>query len=121
MKKITTVIFLFFMGIGSSEAIEPVWLTAACYELKLSAWDKFGTKDYKVTYIVKSDTGSEFIAEFNANGHNSSAVVFPKDFTDKNSSKKASLSCHGTTEYIWEIYVEDKLKESGNVSFSRRR
>lgn len=121
MKNIVQFIVLYLVGISATFAIEPLWLTAACYEMKFSAWDKFGAKNYKVTYIVKSDQGNEFVAELNASGHNSSEVVFPEDFKIKGSDQKASISCHGLTQYSWEIYVNDELKDSGEIVFSRSR
>lgn len=105
--------------IPSSYAIEPMWLTAACFDMKFAAWDKFGTKDYEVLYKVKSEKGSEYIAKFNASGHNSSHVEFPRDFKESSSGKKASVECHGTNKYLWEIHVQGELKDSGTIVFSR--
>lgn len=110
---------LLFTASSSVFAIDPLWLTSACYEMKFTAWDKFGSENYKVTYKVNSDIGTEYIAEFSASGHNSSTVVFPRDFIEVGRGKQAAVSCHGSTKYSWKIFVQDELKDMGSIVFSR--
>ncbi|WP_444927203.1 hypothetical protein ACJJI4_04355 [Microbulbifer sp. TRSA002] len=119
MKKIFCILLLTIFTSLPTYSIEPAWLTAACFNMNFAVWDKFGTKGYDVLYKVRSGDGHEFSAKLKASGHNSSKVNFPRDFKDDKSGKDASVVCHGSSDYFWEIYVHGELKERGKVSFNR--
>lgn len=102
--------------------LKPMWLTSACYELTMTVHDKFSNKNsYVAKYIVKAADGRVFIAEKIATDTNSSEVVFPKDFRYEKLDISASIDCHFGQQYTWEIYVDNVLKDSGTIGFTRKK
>lgn len=102
--------------------LKPIWLTSVCYELTMSVNNKLSNeKSYVAKYIVKAADGRIFVAKRVATDANSSEVVFPKDFRYEKLDISASIDCHFGQQYTWEIYVDNVLKDSGTIGFTRKK
>jgi hypothetical protein len=102
--------------------LKPMWQTSACYKLRLSVNDKFSNENsYVAKYIVKAADGRVFVAEKVATDMNSSEVFFPDDFRYEKLGVSASINCHFGLQYTWEIYVDNVLKDSGTIGFTRKK
>lgn len=102
--------------------LKPMWLTSACYQLTMSAHNKLSNENsYVAKYIVKAADGRVFVAEKAATDSNSSEVVFPRDFRYEKLDISASIDCHFGQTYTWEIYVDNVLKDSGTIGFTRKK
>lgn len=102
--------------------LKPIWLTSACYELTMSAHNKLSNeKSYVAKYILKAADGRVFVVEKVATDSSSSEVVFPKDFRYEKLDISASIDCHFGQQYTWEIYVDNILKDSGTIGFTRKK
>ena len=97
---------------------EGVWLTSACYTFRLTVWDKLDDKQFKAKYTVTSGHGHAFVAEKTAADSNSSEVIFPDDFKDSK-GLQAWVDCKEGERYLWRIYSNGVLRDSGTISFSR--
>lgn len=86
----------------------------------MSVNNKFSNNEiYAAKYIVKAADGRVFVAEKNATDMNSSEVVFPRDFRDAKLGISAWIDCHFGQNYVWQIYVNGVLKDSGTIGFTR--
>ena len=102
--------------------LKPMWQTSACYQLTMSVNDKFSNENsYVAKYVVKAADGSVFIAEKVATDMNSSAVIFPDSFRYAKLDIPAFIDCHFGQQYTWEIYVDNVLKDSGTIGFTRKK
>jgi len=102
--------------------LKPLWLTHACYEFTMSVNNKFSNaKNYVAKYVLKAAKGSIFVAKKTATDFNSAMVVFPKDFRNEKLGISASIDCYFGQQYTWEIYVDDVLKDSGTIGFTRKK
>lgn len=104
--------------------LKPIWLTSACYQLRLSANDKLSSKGSHVAkYIVRAADGEIYLAEkaVMATDVVSSEVIFPDSFRNKNTHLQAYADCHYGQRYIWEIYVDKVLIDSGAIEFTRKK
>lgn len=99
----------------------PTWLTSACYQFHLSVSDKFSNRPFRVRYTLSSRDGTTYVAQKVATDDNSSTAVFPSDFRYEKGGMQAYANCHDSDEYSWRIYANDKLVDSGTLSFSRDR
>lgn len=117
-----TVYFVFFLtlsAITTNAAVDPikkpVWLTASCYKLHFSAWDKFNIyQEYTITYVVKNKHFT-FVVKKNVKDTTEppTEVVFPDDFIDHNTNTRAWVSCEGNEKFAWEIYINNTKIDSG--------
>lgn len=126
MKKLFILLFctLMFAPVVSAEESKSVWLTSACYQLKLTVNDKLSVKKkYVATYIVTSSKGETYIAEKLATSadRHSSDVVFPGDFKNKRTNLQAYANCFEGDKYNWQIFVDGDLKDSGFLEFKREK
>lgn len=108
-------------SIGAEE--NRAWMISACYKFRLAVWDKFEGEVGHAKYVITSNNGSVFIAERKVTGDpNPSEVVFPDDFHDaKVPGVSASVNCFYGEQYTWEVYVNDVLKDSGTIGFTRNK
>lgn len=123
--KLVPLVLMFLTGyvIPSFGAeLKPIWQTSACYKLRLSVNDKLSNDNsYVAKYIVKAADGSVFVAEKVATDMNSSEVFFPDNFRYAKLDIPAFIDCHFGQTYTWEIYVDDVLKDSGTIGFTRKK
>jgi hypothetical protein len=102
--------------------LKPMWQTSACYQLRMSVNDKFSNDNsYVAKYIVKAADGRVFVAEKAATDMNSSEVFFPDSFRDEKLGISAFIDCHNGQQYTWQIYVDNVLKDSGTIGFTRKK
>ncbi|MDP1611678.1 MAG: hypothetical protein Q8M11_11520 [Sulfuritalea sp.] len=107
---------------GSSQATDKeVWLTSACYTLRLSVWDKLDNKPFTAKYTVTSKGGRVFSVERTATDYNSSEVAFPNDFKDEKLGIAASLNCFEGDRYDWAIHANGVLRDKGFIEFRRKK
>jgi hypothetical protein len=102
--------------------INPVWLTSACFNIPMNAWDKLSLNpSYRVTYIVEDAGGRTYVAtkQGTANNVEASSVSFPGDFTERRTGLPADADCNRGRDYRWTIFVNDRLIDSGSFSFKR--
>lgn len=108
------------LSIGSETT--RVWLTSACYTFHLSIWDKFEGAAEPAKFVITSNNGRVFVAERSATGDpSSSEVIFPDNFRDAKSNRAASVDCFNGEKYTWEIYINDVLRDSGTIGFTRNQ
>ncbi len=104
--------------------LKPIWLTPACYQLKLSVYDKLSIKkNYIAKYIVRTADGEIYFAERAATASDvgSSEVIFPDSFRGERTRLQAYADCHYGQKYIWEIYADNVLVDSGTIEFTRKK
>ena len=103
---------------------KPIWMTTACYKLNFSAGDKLDLDPtYNVKYIVRNAEGEVYIAEKTAQARisSSSEVIFPDGFHDQATNLSVNADCNYGQKYIWEIYANDKMIDSGTFEFKRTK
>lgn len=107
-----------------SKELKPIWLTNACYQLRLSVNDKLSVREiYTAKYVVKATDGKTYVAERSATAKDitSSEVIFPDGFKEEKTSLQAYADCHYGKQYTWEIYVDGALIDSGTIGFTRSK
>jgi len=115
---------LMFAQVVSAEEPKSIWITSACYQLKLTANDKLSVKkNYVATYLVTSSKGETYIAKklATSSDRHSGDVVFPDDFKNKKTNLQAYADCFEGDRYNWQIFVDDDLKDSGFLEFKREK
>lgn len=105
----------------SHAADKEVWLTSACYTLRLSVWNKLDNKPFTAKYTVTSKAGRVFSVERTATDPNSSEVTFPNDFKDEKLGIAASLNCFEGDRYDWTIHANGVLRDKGFIEFRRKK
>lgn len=121
--KIFFILFALISSIGSAVA-EPIWMTGACIQLKMSVWDKLDSQaEYSVRYLVTAEGGSVYEAKKIAkkSAPDSAEVVFPDDFHGAENGLPASVNCSSGGKYYWRIYADDKEVDFGYFDFRRTR
>lgn len=102
---------------------EPVWLTSVETPIVFGIKDKFDIKkDYIINYVVRSSTGSSFLAK-KYSSEDYSRVTFPRDFVDMKTGEPGwhrSTGCLGEA-YSWEIIVDDRLIDKGEFRCGRNK
>ena len=104
--------------------LKPIWLTSACYQLRLSVSDKLSVKKtYIAKYIVKSSDGETYFAEKAAIAGDvtSEEVIFPDGFHNQKTKLQAYADCFDGQKYTWEIYADNVLIDSGTLEFRRKK
>lgn len=102
---------------------KPIWLTSAGFTLKLGVNDKLMNETtYSARYIVRSQSGLSFVAEKKGSAVNAAYAdaTFPEDFHEQKSGQKAWAGCDDG-KYIWEIYVNGSLIDSGFIECKRTK
>lgn len=107
----------------AASSVRPEWLSKACFEIALNAWDKFAVDpNYQLSFTVQEDGGRTYIATRDASSAGDPSryeVHFPRDFKDKKNGLQADADCFRGRDYHWSIAVNGKIKDSGNFSFKR--
>ncbi|MHA6907478.1 hypothetical protein ACQUJS_03440 [Ralstonia pseudosolanacearum] len=118
-----TLILIPILAFGIKTSIaEPIWITTACLQLKMSAWDKLDSQDeYSARYLVTTEGGRAYEAAKTARKKNpdSATVVFPDDFHDISNGLPASMNCASGGKYYWQIYANNRKIDSGHFDFRR--
>lgn len=117
------IFFLSFAEVNADENnTKPIWITSNCYQFKFSVGDKLDSKPlFKAKYLVREINGSSYVAERDVSAHqsNTSAVTFPDDFYyEKIANLKADIQPCYPGKFIFEIYADDELVDSGRFEFS---
>ncbi|WP_157771972.1 hypothetical protein [Ralstonia solanacearum] len=119
-----TLIFVSMLVLSINSAVaEPIWITAACIQLRMSAWDKLDSQaEYSVRYLVTTEGGSYEAKKIAKKSVPDSAeVVFPDDFHDARNGLPANINCSSGGRYYWGIYAGGRKIDSGYFDFRRAR
>jgi hypothetical protein len=119
---IFAMLLVFFSTPSAGEEAKRVWQTSVCYHFRLSVWDKMNQGNYHAKYIVTSSDGRVFVAEKNATeDSNTAEVAFPDNFRDEKNKLKAWINCRYGESYMWDIYANGALIDSGTIAVSRKK
>lgn len=117
----TFLVVALFSFISSAQA-KPLWITAACFSLNMSVFDKLGSsKNEHIVFHVTSSDGTVYVSKMITSNIGDISVSFPKDFIYEKAQLPANVDCNNGSKYDWKILVENNLIDSGTVEFKRNK